>query len=159
MRSLLSALLLSAAAAAPAPAADAPPAGDLARLQGRWTTKAGPRRDIPVVLEVEGHRVLVGIIPPLGRPFRVRGELVLDETAAPRALTWTKFAGLDGQGFSPFGQVVAGMNVVDSLFSGYGEGAPQGRGPDQGRIQREGNAYLMRDFPNLDHVRKATIEK
>jgi peptidyl-prolyl cis-trans isomerase A (cyclophilin A) len=68
-------------------------------------------------------------------------------------------AGLDGQGFSPFGQVVAGMNVVDSLFNGYGEGAPHGRGPDQGRIQREGNAYLMRDFPNLDHVRKATIEK
>jgi len=68
-------------------------------------------------------------------------------------------AGLDGQGFSPFGQVAAGMNVVDSLFNGYGEGAPHGRGPDQGRIQREGNAYLMRDFPNLDHVRKATIEK
>ena len=68
-------------------------------------------------------------------------------------------AGLDGQGFSPFGQVVTGMNVVDSLFGGYGEGAPNGRGPDQGRIQREGNAYLTRDFPNLDHVKKATIEK
>ena len=68
-------------------------------------------------------------------------------------------AGLDGQGFSPFGQVVTGMNVVNSLFGGYGEGAPNGRGPDQGRIQREGNAYLTRDFPNLDHVKKATIEK
>ncbi len=51
------------------------------------------------------------------------------------------------------------MNIVDSLFSGYGEGAPRGRGPDQGRIQGEGNAYLSRDFPNLDHVKKATIEK
>jgi len=66
---------------------------------------------------------------------------------------------LDGQGFSPFGQVTSGMNVVDALFSGYGEGAPSGRGPDQGRIQREGNAYLKKDFPDLDYIKKATIEK
>src|SRR5262245_34076811 len=67
--------------------------------------------------------------------------------------------GLDNQGFSPFGQVTTGMNVVDSLYSGYGEGAPSGRGPNQGRIQREGNAYLTKEFANLDYVKKATIEK
>jgi peptidyl-prolyl cis-trans isomerase A (cyclophilin A) len=66
---------------------------------------------------------------------------------------------LDGQGFAPFGQVTSGMNIVDALHSGYGEGAPSGRGPDQGRIQREGNAYLKKDFSNLDYVKKATIEK
>ncbi|HEY4856756.1 MAG TPA: peptidylprolyl isomerase [Xanthobacteraceae bacterium] len=66
---------------------------------------------------------------------------------------------LDRQGFSPFGQVTSGMSVVDALHSGYGEGAPSGRGPEQGRIQREGNAYLEKDFPNLDYVKKATIEK
>ena len=66
---------------------------------------------------------------------------------------------LDGQGFAPFGQVTSGMNIVDALHSGYGEGAPSGRGPDQGRIQREGTAYLKKDFPNLDYVKKATIEK
>jgi peptidyl-prolyl cis-trans isomerase A (cyclophilin A) len=66
---------------------------------------------------------------------------------------------LDRQGFSPFGQVTTGMTVVDALFSGYGEGAPQGRGPSQGRIQTEGNAYLTKDFPNLDYVKKATIER
>jgi len=64
---------------------------------------------------------------------------------------------LDGMGFAPFGQVTTGMNVVDQLYSDYGEGAPQGRGPNQGRIQAEGNAYLTKDFPNLDFVRKATI--
>ncbi|MBM81099.1 MAG: peptidylprolyl isomerase [Planctomycetaceae bacterium] len=64
---------------------------------------------------------------------------------------------LDGQGFSPFGQVIEGMDVVDSLYSGYGEGAPRGAGPDQGRIQYEGNEYLNRDYPNLDYVIKATI--
>ena len=66
---------------------------------------------------------------------------------------------LDSQGFSPFGQVVSGMNVVDKLNAEYGEGAPRGRGPDQGRIQMEGNAYLAKDFGKLDFVKKATIEK
>jgi cyclophilin family peptidyl-prolyl cis-trans isomerase len=65
---------------------------------------------------------------------------------------------LDSQGFAPFGQVVEGMDVVDKLFSGYGEAAPQGHGPDQGRIQKEGNAYLEKSFPKLDYVRKASIE-
>lgn len=66
---------------------------------------------------------------------------------------------LDGQGFAPFGQVVSGMDVVDKLYSGYGEGAPSGGGPDQNQIQREGNAYLAKYFPSLDRVIKATIEK
>lgn len=65
---------------------------------------------------------------------------------------------LDRQGFSPFGQVTSGMNVVDSLHNGYGEGAPSGRGPDQGRIQMEGNAYLAKNFPRLDFIKKATIQ-
>jgi peptidyl-prolyl cis-trans isomerase A (cyclophilin A) len=51
------------------------------------------------------------------------------------------------------------MNIVDALYSDYGEGAPRGRGPDQGRIQGEGNAYLTKEFPNTDFVRKATIEQ
>jgi len=67
---------------------------------------------------------------------------------------------LDRQGFSPFGQVVGGgMKVVDSIYSGYGEGAPSGRGPDQGRVQMEGNAYLAKGFPRLDFIKKATIER
>lgn len=66
---------------------------------------------------------------------------------------------LDRQGFAPFGQVSSGMNVVDALYSGYGEGAPRGQGPDQGRVQMEGNAYLAKNFPRLDFVKKATITK
>jgi peptidyl-prolyl cis-trans isomerase A (cyclophilin A) len=66
---------------------------------------------------------------------------------------------LDGMGFAPFGKVVEGMDVVDKLHSGYGEGAPRGAGPDQGRVQAEGNAYLNKEFPNLDYVKKATIMK
>jgi cyclophilin family peptidyl-prolyl cis-trans isomerase len=66
---------------------------------------------------------------------------------------------LDKQGFSPFGQVSSGMNVVDALHNGYGEGAPRGQGPDQGRVQTEGNAYLAKSFPRLDFIKKATITK
>ena len=66
---------------------------------------------------------------------------------------------LDQSGFAPFGRVVSGMNVVDSINAEYGEGAPRGRGPDQSRIQSEGNAYLAKDFPRLDYIKKATIER
>jgi peptidyl-prolyl cis-trans isomerase A (cyclophilin A) len=85
-------------------------------------------------------------------------------TAGPNTRTTQVFinfdnnAGLDGQGFSPFGKVVSGMEVVDSLYGGYGEGAPNGKGPDQGLIQQHGNAYLKEAFPKLDYVKQATIE-
>jgi peptidyl-prolyl cis-trans isomerase A (cyclophilin A) len=68
-----------------------------------------------------------------------------------------KNTNLDGQGFAPFGKVVEGMDVVNKLFSGYGEGAPSGHGPDQNRIQKEGNAYLAKSFPKLDAIKTATI--
>jgi peptidyl-prolyl cis-trans isomerase A (cyclophilin A) len=84
-------------------------------------------------------------------------------TAGPGTRTTQLFinfgdnTGLDGQGFSPFGKVTEGMDVVDKINSEYGEGAPGGNGPDQGRIQAEGNAYLKKDFPNLDYIKSATI--
>ncbi len=65
---------------------------------------------------------------------------------------------LDASRFVPFGQVVQGMDVVDALYKGYGEGSPMGAGPDQGRIQTEGNAYLDAKFPKLDGVRHARID-
>lgn len=64
---------------------------------------------------------------------------------------------LDSMGFSPFAEVTSGMEVVDEIYSGYGEGAPRGSGPDQGRIQAEGNAYLDKEFPKLDKIIKASI--
>jgi peptidyl-prolyl cis-trans isomerase A (cyclophilin A) len=66
-------------------------------------------------------------------------------------------ANLDSQGFAPFGKVVEGMDVVEKLNGEYGDGAPYGKGPDQGKIQMQGNDFLKKDFPNLDWVKKATI--
>ncbi len=86
-------------------------------------------------------------------------------TAGPNTRTTQVFinfvdnSNLDSMGFAPFGRVVSGMEVVDALNAEYGEGAPRGRGPDQGRVQREGNAYLAKEFPRMDFVKKATIER
>jgi peptidyl-prolyl cis-trans isomerase A (cyclophilin A) len=86
-------------------------------------------------------------------------------TAGPNTRTTQVFinfgnnAGLDSQGFSPFGHVISGMDVVDKLYSQYGEGAPNGRGPNQAQIQAQGNAYLTKDFPQMDYIKTATIEK
>lgn len=63
---------------------------------------------------------------------------------------------LDGMGFAPIGKV-RDMAVVDQLYSGYGEGAPAGRGPRQALVQSAGNAYLMAEFPELDYIVTATI--
>jgi peptidyl-prolyl cis-trans isomerase A (cyclophilin A) len=64
---------------------------------------------------------------------------------------------LDQIGFAPIGRVVEGMDVVDRFYADYGEGAPQGKGPDQGRLQSEGREYLTKNFPQLDCITKATI--
>ncbi len=64
---------------------------------------------------------------------------------------------LDGQGFAPIGKVVEGMSVVDSIYSGYGEGGPQGKGPNQAFIQGGGNEYLKKFFPKIDYIQKASI--
>jgi peptidyl-prolyl cis-trans isomerase A (cyclophilin A) len=64
---------------------------------------------------------------------------------------------LDKSGFAPFGEVVEGFESVQALYSGYGEGAPQGNGPSQSRLHRSGNAYLKVGFPKLDYIVTAAI--
>jgi peptidyl-prolyl cis-trans isomerase A (cyclophilin A) len=84
-------------------------------------------------------------------------------TAGPNTRTTQLFINfgnninLDGMGFSSFGKVTEGMDVVDKINGEYGDGPPYGSGPNQGRVQGEGNAYLKKDFPNLDYIKSATI--
>lgn len=97
------------------------------------------------------------------RESNARGTVTF-ATAGPNTRTTQVFinfnnnSGLNGQGFAPFGKVISGMDVVDSLYKGYGEGAPRGNGPNQGLIKTQGNAYLVTQFPKLDYIKKATIE-
>jgi peptidyl-prolyl cis-trans isomerase A (cyclophilin A) len=64
---------------------------------------------------------------------------------------------LDRQGFAPVGRVVEGLEVLASLYAAYGDGPPRGTGPDQDRIQYEGNRYLAREFPLLDYLERAVL--
>ena len=66
-------------------------------------------------------------------------------------------ATLDGMGFAPIGEVIEGMDVVDLIYSGYGEGAPRGDGPNQARMKALGNSYLSKGFPKLDYIQSASV--
>jgi peptidyl-prolyl cis-trans isomerase A (cyclophilin A) len=84
-------------------------------------------------------------------------------TSGPNSRTTQVFinlndnARLDDRGFTPFGEVSEGMAVVEQLYSKYGEGAPQGPGPDQNAITDIGNPYLEEHFPSLDRIKKTQV--
>jgi len=88
-----------------------------------------------------------------------RGYVTFAKTGAPSSRSTQLFINykdntfLDSQGFAPIGQVVSGMDVVDKINSEYKER------PNQNEIRTSGNAYLTKEFPNLDYIKTATIEK
>jgi peptidyl-prolyl cis-trans isomerase A (cyclophilin A) len=92
-----------------------------------------------------------------------RGYLTFAATSAPNSRSTQLFINLvdnsrlDPSGFAPIGEVVEGMDVVDKLYTGYGEGAPGGAGPDQQQIVEKGKPYLDKNFPQLDSIKSATI--
>jgi peptidyl-prolyl cis-trans isomerase A (cyclophilin A) len=100
---------------------------------------------------------------PILQPNK-RGMVTFAQPSAPNARTTQFFINtvdndyLEQHGsFAPFGKVISGMEVVDEIYTGYGEGAPRGRGPSQAAIARDGNAYLKSSFPELDYILRATI--
>jgi peptidyl-prolyl cis-trans isomerase A (cyclophilin A) len=89
-----------------------------------------------------------------------RGYLTYAKTSMPNTRSTQIFinlkdnAGLDRQGFSPFGVVDGkGMNVVDMLYDQYTESS----GPDQDKISKLGKAYLDQGWPKLDSIKTATL--
>jgi peptidyl-prolyl cis-trans isomerase A (cyclophilin A) len=90
-----------------------------------------------------------------------RGYVTFAKSALPNSRTTQIFinfvdnTNLDKDGFAPFDQVVTGMDVVDTLHTGYG----RQNVPDQFQITKEGEAYLKREYPLLDMVKTATIER
>ncbi len=73
-------------------------------------------------------------------------------------ISYKNNAKLDKKGFAPFGEVVEGMDVVDSFYGGYGDGPPRGEGPYGRRALALGNAYFDESFPKLDRILRAWIE-
>lgn len=100
--------------------------------------------------------------PP--RQSNVRGTIAYAFTTADTRATQV-FINLadnrqfDPQGFAPFGVVASGMDVVERLYSAYGESAGGGmRAGHQDALFAGGNAYLRREFPRLDYIRQARLE-
>lgn len=89
----------------------------------------------------------------------VRGTICFAKANLPNTRTTQVFISykdnsyLDKSGFAPFGKVIEGMEVVDSLYKGYGE-APQQQSQ---QIATQGNAFLEKRFPELDYIVKARI--
>lgn len=93
-----------------------------------------------------------------------RGKVTFAQKRSPNSRTtqmfinYTDNSSLDKQGFAPVGEVVGdGMEVVDELYKGYGEGAPRGDGPSQGKIKQQGNSYLKENFPKLDYIENVEL--
>lgn len=96
-------------------------------------------------------------VPATKRASNTRGFITFAKSGKPHSRTTQLFinygdnARLDADGFTPFGKVIEGMEIVDKIQSKYRER------PNQGGIQEEGNAYLKGEFPDLDFIKKATI--
>mmetsp|Transcript_12122 Transcript_12122/g.34693 ORF Transcript_12122/g.34693 Transcript_12122/m.34693 type:complete len:324 (-) Transcript_12122:765-1736(-) len=81
-------------------------------------------------------------------------------TAGPSTRTTQAFINtknnkrLDKMGFSPFGEVIDGLDVVDKFYSGYGEGEPEGKGPSQSKMEEFGGEYVDKEFPLLSYFTK-----
>jgi peptidyl-prolyl cis-trans isomerase A (cyclophilin A) len=100
-----------------------------------------------------------------------RGTLSFASTAKPNTRSTQLFFNLVdnpvldtyGGGYPPVAEVVAGLDVVDSLYNEYGDAAPKSgsqygkEGPNQDSIEKLGNAYLTRGWPKLDYIKTARV--
>ncbi|MDW7681557.1 MAG: peptidylprolyl isomerase, partial [bacterium] len=92
-----------------------------------------------------------------------RGYVTYAKSAMPNSRSTQLFINfndnsfLDNQGFSPVGKIIEGMEVMDQLYAGYGDGPPRGSGPNQQNIRLQGNKFLIDNFPKLDYIKKAYL--
>lgn len=145
-------------------------------------TRKGFFTDIPFFRVIRGFMAQFGIhgSPPVNQSWRSkpiqddpanqsnqRGTISF-ATAGPNTRTTQLFINtanndnLDAMGFTPIGRIVhrpssPGMEVVDRLFSGYGEGHPSGRGPSQELLQNIGTEFLKEHYPYLDYIKTIQI--
>jgi len=111
--------------------------------------------------KVQAEYAAASLIDEPAKQSNLRGFVTFAKESSPNTrytmvfINYKDNSYLDADGFAPFGQVVVGMDVVDKLYGGYG----RTNVPDQRRIKSEGNAYLTAEYPMLDFIKKATIER
>ena len=111
--------------------------------------------------KVQAEYAFANLMDEPAKQSNLRGFVTFAKESSPNTRYTMVFVNykdnsyLDADGFAPFGQVVVGMDVVDKLYGGSG----RTNVPDQRRINNEGNAYLTADYPRLDFIKTATIER
>ena len=107
--------------------------------QAEWDAK--PLEDDPVIVSNTRGRITFATAGPSTRTTQV-------------FINFRDNSRLDKMGFSPFGEVIDGMDVVDKFYSGYGEGEPDGKGPSQSKMEKYGGKYVDKEFPLLSYFTK-----
>ncbi|MFQ5704491.1 MAG: peptidylprolyl isomerase [Gemmatimonadales bacterium] len=131
----------------------------ISRVRAGFIAQFGLSGDPAITAAWEGHTIPDDPV----RQSNTRGYVAYAMTGPDTRLTQVYInygdnSRLDVQGFAPFGRVVEGMEVVDRFYSGYGENAGGGmRGGKQGPVKAGGNAYLDKEYPNLDRITSATV--
>ena len=138
--------------------------------------KAGYYNQVAFFRVIRGFMAQVGIhgdptISTVWRRARIQDDpvrqsntrgMVSFATAGPNTRTTQFFINfgnnmnLDRMGFAPFARV-RNAELLDQIYSGYGEGKPRGNGPSQAMLHQRGNSYLQQNFPRLDYIISATV--
>lgn len=130
------------------------------RVRARFIAQFGLHPD-PEVIAAWKNRTMPD---DSARVSNARGTLAYAMLTTPNTRTTQIYINLadntqlDAQGFAPFGRIVEGIDVIDRLYAEYDERAGGGmRAGNQGPIEREGNAWLERNFPNLDYIKNVRL--
>lgn len=130
------------------------------RVRAGFIAQFGLHPDPRVIAAWKGRRMP----DDSARVSNARGTLAYAMLTTPNTRSTQIFVNLadnvqlDAQGFAPFGRIVDGIDVIDRLYAGYDERAGGGmRAGNQGPIEKEGNAWLQRNFPKLDSIVRVTL--
>jgi peptidyl-prolyl cis-trans isomerase A (cyclophilin A) len=113
------------------------------RVNKEWNDR--PIKDDPPKVSNKIGTVVFAMAGPNSRTTQVFANLGDNSTS------------LDPQGFTPFGEVIQGMETITTFYMDYGDGPPNGNGPTQESIAMLGNAYLQEHFPKLDYIKTARV--
>lgn len=130
------------------------------RVRANFIAQFGLHKDPRVIMAWKDQRMP----DDSARVSNLRGTMAYAMLTTPNTRTVQIYINLadntrlDAEGFAPFGKIVEGVEVIDKLYAGYDENAGGGmRAGNQGPIEREGNAWLERNFPKLDYITKVTL--
>ncbi len=123
MRRILTALMIVAASTAGLLAQDKAAEGDLPKLQGKWSAKAGPEAT-EVVLILEAGKITFEVPVPTGETKAIVGSFTIDETTSPKSISWTGMK-IDDRSLPDVAGIYALEGDTLKIAGGNGQGRPK----------------------------------